>query len=686
MDAAHRNLVIHRDLKPTNVLVTAEGTVKLLDFGIAKLLTSEGGITEPQPLTPAYASPEQLEGRPLTTAVDVWGLGVILYELLAGRRPFEGWPAGERTPPPPPSESRRGLSRDVDTIVLTALHAEPERRYSSVALLANDVRRYLEGLPIVARGESWTYRFRCFARRHPYGVAAAALIVMLLSALTALSLQSAARAREQGARIAQERDASKEVMRFLVDVFATADPAAHQGQTVTARELLDRGAARVRTELGARPEIQATLLGTMGRVYRQLGLLDRATPLLEQALAQRRRILTPPHPAIAEALYQLGLARGSAGQPDESEKLLREALAMRQALYSGADEETVAARAALGRLLTDTGRPADGARELRLVVQHARQLGGESTPIFAYGLYHLAMALHHQGRMPEAADTFRKAAALYRRLPMEPTPESAESLLMLAGLESAHGRRSEVGSLYAEAIEVHRRLYGVDHPKYADALRDAANVTANLPGGLVRAEAQLVQAVQIYTRLRVPDQAGLANSLIDLGGVHRRRGNLEASEQALSKALVMSRHIAEPVTTAIALQEVAETHRARGQLTRAAQRLNEAEKVYREALGPGSPMLLRVALAKGQLAHAQGHHRTAQALLRDTLKRFEAMLGPNHLRVARTKLALGICLSESGRASNARPLLVAADGVLRSTVGPEDPDTRRAAAALKKRR
>ena len=199
---------------------------------------------------------------------------------------------------------------------------------------------------------------------------------------------------------------------------------------------------------------------------------------------------------------------------------------MRQALYSGADEETVAARAALGRLLTDTGRPDDGARELRLVVQHARQLGGESTPILAYSLYHLAMALHHQGRMPEAADTFRKAAALYRLLPMEPTPESAESLLMLAGLESAHGRSSEVGSLYAEAIEVHRRLYGVDHPKYADALRDAANVTANLPGGLVRAEAQLVQAVQIYTRLRGPDQAGLANSL------DRPRGRAQAAWQS----------------------------------------------------------------------------------------------------------------------------------------------------------
>jgi tetratricopeptide (TPR) repeat protein len=684
VEAAHRNLVIHRDLKPTNVLVTTEGTVKLLDFGIAKLLTSNDGTTEPQPLTPAYASPEQLEGRPLTTAVDVWGLGVILYELLAGRRPFEGRPCGERTQPPSaPSLYHRGLSRDLDTIVLTAIHAQPERRYSSVALLVSDVRRYLGGLPISARAESWTYRLTCFAWRHPFGIAAAVLIVTLLSALTVLSLQSATRAREQAARVARERDASKQVMRFLVDVFSTADPAANRGETVTARELLDRGAARVRTELGARPEVQATLLGTMGRVYRQLGLLDRGTPLLEEALEHRQRIYAAPHPDIAEALYELGLARSSAGHSDEAEKLLRQTLAMRQELQSGPNDETVAARVALGRLLTDAGRPAAGVRELRLAVQHARQLGGEKTPGVAHALYHLAMALHHDGKMPEAFDTFRKAAVLYRSLPVEPTPESAESLLMLASAESMHQGSAAVESLYTEALAVHRRLYGVDHPEYAQALRSAANGMATY-GGFVRPEAQLVEAVQIYRRLRVPDQAGLAGALIDLGNLRRRRGDLDEAEQALSKGLFLSRRIAQPVSTGVALQGLAEIHRARGQLALAGQRLSEAEKIYRASLGPAHPMLFRVGLAKGELAHAQGQHRTARALLGETLENFESLLGPNHVQVARTKLALGICLAESGRVADARPLLVAAESVLRSAAGVDAADARRAATALKK--
>jgi tetratricopeptide (TPR) repeat protein len=683
VEAAHRNLVIHRDLKPHNVLVTREGTVKLLDFGIAKLLSRDDGLTEVQPLTRAYASPEQLDGGPITTAVDVWGLGVVLYELLAGRHPFEGDPPGQRTlPPPAPSRFRPGLPRDLDTIVLTALNVDPECRYASVVLLTDDVRRYLEKRPIRARAESWAYRLACFLRRHGYAFAAVAVIIALLGALTITSLRSALRAREQTVQIARERDTTKHVMKFLVDVFATADPAARRGQTITARELLDRGAARVHTELTDRPEIQATLLGTLGRVYRQLGLLDRAMPLLEEALAQRQRLHHGPHQATAEALHELGLARWDAGESSKAEALFRRALDMREALRDGTAEDTVASRLALGRLLTDLGRPAEGSRELRMAVQSARRLGNEKTSLVAYGVYHLAMALHHEGKMPQAFEMFREAGALYRRLPIEPTPESTESLLRLAGLESAHSAPSHVSALYREALAATRQLYGDDHPKYATALRESATHSART-GDLDGADAQLNEAVQIYSRLKAADQTGLARTRIELGEVLRRRGQLDAAERMLSAALAVSQRIVDPLTTARALDSLVEVHRERGQFEQAAQRLDEAAGVYRRALSPEHPMLLRVGLARGKLAHARGDHRAAQRVLRDTLQGFEALLGPDHLQVAHTRLALGTCLFESGQVGEARPLLVDADKVLRARLGPQAPITPGVTAMLR---
>ncbi|MGH7472151.1 MAG: serine/threonine-protein kinase, partial [Longimicrobiales bacterium] len=309
---AHQNLVVHRDIKPANVLVAADGTVKLLDFGIARLVdpqllpdTEARTRVGLRLLTPEYASPEQKAGEVVTTASDVYQLGLMLRQLIT-----------DSTAVPP--DTSRGVPRDVLLIMGMATREEPARRYASAEQLAGDVNRYLNDMPVSARPDTVMYRTARFVSRHRFGVATAAAGVILLAGFAITTTL-------QGRRTARERDRAEQVTALLTSFFEASNPRVTRGDTLSVRDVLDRGATRVRSELREQPETQAALLYNLGIVYRQLGLLEQARTLFAEAMAVRRHVLPARHRDLTNSVRMMGITWTELGKPDSAVPLLREA-------------------------------------------------------------------------------------------------------------------------------------------------------------------------------------------------------------------------------------------------------------------------------------------------------------------------------------------------------------------------
>ena len=628
---AHRKLIIHRDLKPSNILVTKGGKLKLLDFGIAKALNPGDGATESGtktrtgllPLTPAYASPEQIRSEAVTAASDIYQLGVILYKLLTGCRPYEvsGKTPGEmeqiiceKQPVRPgtavtkllpelndkenapreisqarqtkPDKLRKHLQGDLDTIVLKALRKEPDRRYDSVGQMTADIRNYLSGRPVMAHPDSMGYRVRKFIGRHKTGVASIAFIILLLICYGVTITWYSQRTRAALDRAQQESRKSEQVIDFLVGMFEGADPyqatgpTAGLGDTLTTRELLDQGTERARQELSDQPRVQARMMYTLGRIYRQLGYHKDAASLLDDALAMQQDHLPPTHPDRAKSLHERALILRYEGQMHKAARLYREALSIQRSHW------------------------------------------GEKHPDIADNIRELGIIAARQGRYTQADSLFRKALAMRKSLHGPDHPDVALELHVLGLLYVLKGDLTEAERLLRRSLTIRRRHVDGDHPLLAETLDRLGQVLVK-QGDLDEAEPLLRKARAIREELFPELHPSRAAGLNNLGRLLRKKGDYAAADSLHQKALSIYQQLygATNLDAANTLYERAQVHRSKGNYATAEQLYKQAEAMQRSLHGPGHPSTQQSFKALTALYQAWGKYDKADSMQAETTKK-----------------------------------------------------------------
>ena len=632
---AHQHLIIHRDLKPSNILVTNDGGVKLLDFGIAKQLDSLDAArdqtrTGHRVMTPAYAAPEQLRGGRVGIHTDVYSLGVVLYELLSGRLPFDPgtktadelaaaiderapdgpsvvvrqsglWPGGEA---PRPSTSEWG---DLDVLCLTAMHHDPKRRYATVDLLIRDIDHFLGREPLAARPDTAGYRLGKFVRRNREAVAASAIALTLVVGLVAFYTARLARARNDAVT---EAVRARRIQEFTLGLFEGGDRAAGPSDSLRAVSLVDRGVRDARS-LDGEPIVQADLYLTLGGIYRKLGKFARADSLISLGLERKRALYGPRNPEVASALVALGLLRVDQAQFPEAERLVREALDVTTRTRPPDHPDVAKVNAALGRVLQERGAYDAAIPVLNEVVRINEATNARPADVGA-SLSALADAHFYAGHYAISDSLNTRVLAIYRATYGEKHPMVAEIIGNLGASQFDRGNYTDAERLDRQALAIDQAYYGADHFKTAADLTSLGRALT-FEDRYDEATVVLTQALSIRERVFGPVHPMVASTLNELGNIAYQHEQFVDAERYFGRML----------------------------------------SIYRTIYGDHHYL---IALATSNLATAKMGQKDfpgAERLYREALRRYAETQGPEHLNVGIARIKLGRALLRQRRFAEA---------------------------------